>query len=74
MLIFSHIIIPQQYVDAEAELRPDIKSELYSIFFKENSKFVYYIKKIMRIILVIPGLIMTPIYVFVSIMALKQMN
>ena len=77
LFVFSNLIIPEQYFDDElfrVNDKPEIVDKLKKKFFEKNSKFVYYFKKVLRLLLLIPGLVLSPIIILVSIFALSKMT
>jgi hypothetical protein len=71
---FSYLVIPIQEIDNQLYLHPTRRVELLDLFFRKNSKILYYFKKLLRYILLIPGLILSPIIIIIALLALNRMG
>lgn len=72
--IFSTMFAPYQMIDFEKTNKPDYSIILQNAFNETNSVLKYDLKKLLRIILVLPGLIFTPFVLATAILALKNMS
>lgn len=74
LFVFSSIVIPYQNIDYEIIKRKTYKNKFLDIFYKNNNRFFYNIKSIFRYVLLIPGLIMSPIIIGFALYGLSKMN
>lgn len=72
--IFSTLFVKYQMIDLELISKPQYSDEIKKIFFLKNSKIIYYFKKIIRYILILPGLIITPFILISTMLALRNLS
>lgn len=66
--LFSYMILPTQQIDNQIYLFPNHSKQLYQIYQIDNSMLWYYMKRFLRLILAIPGMIISPlIYIIIRI-------
>lgn len=74
LFLFSTLVIPYQIVDWEVFTKSDYKKIIYDTFSKTNSMSTYNLKMAMRYVLLIPGLILSPLILLMAVCALSKMN
>lgn len=74
LFLFSTLVIPYQIVDWEVFTKSDYKKIIYDTFSKTNSMNTYNLKMAMRYVLLIPGLILSPLILLTAVCALSKMN
>ena len=72
--IFSSLIIPYQIIDLVKSSQPKYSKYFQNAFNKNNNVPIYYLKEFCRYILVIPGLLLSPMILITSLFALKKMT
>ena len=72
--IFSHLICPFEEIDNELYNRKNKSTEIFNKYCEYNVSVLYYIKKIFRSLLLIPGIIISPVILILFIFELKKMN
>ena len=72
--LFSHLVCPFQEVDNQISLRPKYKTEIFDKYLEKNSLFEYFVKRLIRLILLIPGIVLSPILLISALIGLKNMH
>ena len=72
--LFSSLIIPYQMVDIEKYKKPSYANDIQNVFNKYNNVSIYYMKNVLRYILVVPGIVVTPFILLAVLSALKKMS
>ena len=72
--IFSSLIIPYQMIDLVKASQPKYSKDFQNAFNKTNNVPIYYLKEVCRYILAIPGLILSPMILITSLLALRKMS
>jgi hypothetical protein len=61
-------------IDLVKSSQPKYSNDFQNAFNKNNNVPIYYLKEVCRYILAIPGLILSPIVLITSLLALKKMT
>lgn len=74
LFIFSSLLIPYENLYAEIHTKPQYKDRLLIAYDEHNNSIVRQIKEFLRILLVIPGLVITPFLLVVVIIAWNNIS
>lgn len=74
LFLFSQLIIPFQNIDWEKVNKSKYASKIQEVFNKTNDVKMYNLKKVGRYLLLIPGLILSPIIMISVLVALSKMS
>lgn len=74
LFLFSQLVIPFQNIDWEKVNKSKYASKIQEVFNKTNSVSMYKLKKVGRYLLLIPGLIFSPIIMIGVLVALSKMS
>ena len=74
LYIFSSFVLPYENLYAEIHTKPKYKTRLLDVYDRQNSPTVRQIKEIVRTLLVVPGVPITPLLYIVVILMLKKME
>ena len=74
LYIFSSLVLPYENLYAEIHTKPKYKTRLLDVYDRQNSPTVRQIKEIVRTLLVVPGIPITPLLYIVVVLMLKKME
>lgn len=81
VLFFSVFVVPYENVDIELRLRPEYSEQIMTAYYASSSTVTQYsmwliriCKQLIRLLLIAPGILMTPIILIVSIIGLSNMS
>ena len=74
LFMFSSFILPYEILYREMKRNPDYADRILASYDKNHSVFLRKFKEIIRLILVIPGLVCTPLILLMILPALKNMT
>lgn len=72
LFTFSSLVIPFQVIDSQKESKREYAAELQNAFNACNNATLYNFKKVARYVLLVPGIVLSPIILLVAITALKN--
>lgn len=72
--LFSSLVVPYQMVDWEMEIKPQYRSLIFSSFAKSNNVSLYGFKTVCRWVLLIPGVVLSPLIMLGTLCALSRMG
>jgi hypothetical protein len=74
LLLFSSFILPYEILYRELKQNPTYAQEILAVYDKNRSVFIRKLKEFIRLILIIPGLVCTPLILILIWPALKGMT
>lgn len=74
LLMFSSFILPYEILYRELKQNPNYADQILAAYDKNHSVFIRKFKEFIRLILIIPGLICTPIILILILPALHRMS
>jgi hypothetical protein len=74
LLMFSSFILPYEILYREMKQNPPYAQQILAVYDKNHSVFIRKFKEFVRLILIIPGLICTPLILLMILPALKKMT
>lgn len=72
--VFSSFLLPYENLYVEIHKKPEYKDRLLKAYDDHNNSIVRQIKEFLRILLVIPGLVITPFLLVTALFALNKMS
>ena len=72
--VFSSFLLPYENLYAEIHTKPQYKDRLLKAYDEHNNSIVRQVKEILRILLVIPGIFITPFLLATALFALNKMS
>lgn len=72
--VFSSFLLPYENLYVEIHKKPQYKDRLLKAYDEHNNSIVRQIKEFLRILLVIPGLVITPFLLVIALFGLSKMS